>query len=61
MIEHMVKDLGIALDEAKKLNLNLPGLTLAEHLYSSLRKHGRGKDGTQALIIALEDAATYAR
>ena len=59
MIEHMTKDLGIALAEAERMELQLPGLALAHRLYSSLLRHGHGKDGTQALTLALEDAAKY--
>ena len=55
MIEHMAKDLGIALAEAKRMQLELPGLALAEHLYTGLLRHGHGKDGTQALVLALDD------
>jgi len=59
MIEHMAKDLGIALTEADRMGLTLPGLGLARRLYSSLLKHGHGRDGTQALVLALEDTAKY--
>ena len=52
-VEHFVKDLGIALNEAKRLGLCLPGLALANQLYLSLMAHGRGRDGTQALLLAL--------
>lgn len=52
-VEHFVKDLGIALAEAKRMNLCLPGLTLAEQLYVSLQAHGHGRSGTQALQLSL--------
>jgi len=29
IVEHFVKDMGIALDEANRMNLSLPGLALA--------------------------------
>ena len=32
-IDHFVKDLGIALSEARRMNLSLPGTALAEQLY----------------------------
>ena len=54
-VEHFLKDLGIALSEAKQLNLVLPGLALAEQLYISLAATGHGRDGTQALMLALAD------
>ena len=48
-VEHFVKDMGIALDEAKRMGLVLPGLALAHQLYMSLRNTGHGRDGTQSL------------
>lgn len=52
-VEHFIKDLGIALAEAKHMNLCLPGLALAQQLYVSLQAHGQGRSGTQALQLAL--------
>lgn len=49
-VKHFVKDLKIALDEAKKMNLELPSLALAEKMYEKLESKGNGEDGTQALI-----------
>ena len=54
-VEHFVKDLGIALDEAKRMKLSLPGLALANQLYLSLVAHGHGRSGTQALQLALAE------
>ena len=48
--EHFLKDLRIALDEAKRQELQLPSLALAEELYSRLVTRGFGKEGTQALV-----------
>jgi 3-hydroxyisobutyrate dehydrogenase len=59
MIEHMAKDLGIAVEEAERLGLSLPGLANARKLYDALLRHGHGRDGTQALILALEDVALH--
>jgi 3-hydroxyisobutyrate dehydrogenase len=53
MVDHLVKDLGIALAEAKRLRLALPGLALAHQLYVALQAQGRGRNGTQALVHAL--------
>ncbi len=53
IVDHMVKDLGIALAEAKRAQLALPGLALAEQLYVALQAQGRGRDGTQSLVHAL--------
>lgn len=52
-VEHFIKDMGIALDEAKRMGLALPGLALAHQLYLALRAQGHGRDGTHALQLAL--------
>jgi len=52
-VEHFIKDLGIALAEAGRLGLKLPGLALAEELYKQLADLGHGRSGTQALQWAL--------
>ncbi|KAF1305387.1 NAD(P)-dependent oxidoreductase [Enterococcus saccharolyticus] len=49
-VKHFVKDLKIALDEAKKMKIELPSTKLAEELYEKLEKQGYENDGTQALI-----------
>jgi len=50
-IKHFLKDLAIALGEAKRLDLELPGLALAQGLYRALTSTGTSVDaGTQALI-----------
>ena len=54
MIEHMAKDLGIAVSEAERLGLELPGLANARRLYDALLAAGHGRDGTQALVLALD-------
>jgi len=53
-VEHFVKDLGIALTEANRMKLALPGLSLASSLYSAVMAQGLEKKGTQALYKALE-------
>ena len=52
-VEHFVKDLGIALAEAERMKLALPGLALAHQLYVALAAQGHARDGTQALLLAL--------
>jgi 3-hydroxyisobutyrate dehydrogenase len=52
-VEHFIKDMGIALDESKRMGLSLPGLALAEQLYLALKAQGHARDGTQALHLAL--------
>ncbi len=53
-VEHFIKDMGIALEEAKRMNLALPGLALANQLYLAVKAQGYGKKGTHALMLALE-------
>lgn len=53
-VDHFVKDMKIALEEAKNVNLELPTLKLIESLYEEVQKQGKGKMGTQALYLALE-------
>jgi 3-hydroxyisobutyrate dehydrogenase len=53
-VEHFIKDMGIALSEAERMNLALPGLALVKQLYESVRALGYGRKGTQALYLALE-------
>ncbi|HEY1066176.1 MAG TPA: NAD(P)-dependent oxidoreductase [Pirellulales bacterium] len=52
-VEHFIKDMGIALSEAKRMGLSLPGLALANQLYVSVKAIGHGRDGTHALMLAL--------
>ncbi len=49
-VKHFVKDLKIALAEAEKMDIQLPGTSLAKELYEKLENQGHGNDGTQALI-----------
>jgi 3-hydroxyisobutyrate dehydrogenase len=49
-IEHFVKDMSIALAEAERMHLNLPGLALAKSLFERLKAQGYGRSGTQALF-----------
>jgi len=48
-IKHFIKDMTIALNEAEKMNLDLPGLTLAKQMYEKLAEMGEENSGTQAL------------
>ncbi len=54
-VEHFIKDMGIALEEARRRQLTLPGLTLAHQLYEKVQALGHGRSGTHALMLALED------
>ncbi len=52
-IDHFVKDLGIALVEARRMRLPLAGTALAEQLYIAAQAQGFGEKGTQALLATL--------
>jgi len=52
-VEHFIKDMGIALAEANRMDLSLPGLALAHQLYTALRAQGGGRKGTHALQLAM--------
>lgn len=54
-VEHFIKDMGIALAEAKRMGLSLPGLALSEQLYLSVKAKGWGRNGTHALMLALSE------
>ncbi|MEZ4827882.1 MAG: NAD(P)-dependent oxidoreductase [Bacteroidia bacterium] len=53
-VEHFVKDMEIALEEARRMNLALPGLALVHQLYKAVEAQGLGKKGTHSLTLALE-------
>lgn len=52
-IKHFVKDMGIALAEAKRMKIALPGLALVEQLYVAAMAQGLENMGTQALYTML--------
>jgi 3-hydroxyisobutyrate dehydrogenase len=60
-VEHFLKDMGIALEEARRMNLALPGLALARQLYVAVQAQGYGRKGTQALMLALEHLSNVQR
>jgi 3-hydroxyisobutyrate dehydrogenase len=53
-IKHFVKDMGIALAEARKMGIALPGLALVEQLYVAAMAQGLENMGTQGLFVALK-------
>jgi 3-hydroxyisobutyrate dehydrogenase len=53
-IRHFVKDMGIALLEAKKMRLSLPGLALVNQFYTAAMAQGLETDGTQGLYKVLD-------
>ncbi|MGF1579796.1 MAG: NAD(P)-dependent oxidoreductase [Gemmataceae bacterium] len=60
-VEHFIKDMGIALAESKRLGLAMPGLALAHQLYMSVQANGMAKNGTHALMLALEQMSGVKR
>jgi 3-hydroxyisobutyrate dehydrogenase len=52
-VEHFIKDMGIALDESRRMGLSMPGLALAHQLYLAVKAQGFGRNGTHALLLAL--------
>ena len=54
-VKHFIKDMGIAADESRQMELETPGLQLALSLYRKLADEGFGEDGTQALFRLFED------
>jgi 3-hydroxyisobutyrate dehydrogenase len=54
-VEHFLKDLGIALKEAERMNLQLPGLEQAIGLYNKVVELGHGRSSYHALLVAVED------
>lgn len=55
LIEHFLKDMAIVLEEARRMQLALPGLALAEQLYLAASAQGHGRRGTHGLLLALAD------
>ena len=63
-IRHFIKDLGIALDEAARLRLSLPGLALADQLYkaaASLSLEDLGTQGLYKVYAALHGVSSESR
>jgi 3-hydroxyisobutyrate dehydrogenase len=48
-IKHFIKDMKIAINEAERMDMPVPGLTLAKSLYDQLAEIGEEDSGTQAL------------
>ncbi len=53
-IKHFVKDMRIALDEARRMGVALPGLALAQQFYTSAMALGLENLGTQGLYKVFE-------
>lgn len=55
MVMHYLKDMGIALEESKRMNIALPGLALVESFYRAAAGRGWEKNGTQVLFRILDE------
>ena len=53
MIKHFIKDMAIALDEAERMELSLPGLALTQEFYKAASAQGLGELGTHGLYMVL--------
>ena len=49
-VKHIIKDMGIALESAAEMHLDLPGLANAKQLYDQVAARGWEDNGTQALF-----------
>lgn len=56
-VDHFIKDLGIALTEARRMKVVLPGAALAEQLYVAVSSRGLGQKGTQSLATVIAELA----
>lgn len=54
-VDHFVKDMSLALEEARRMELKLPGLELTHSLYRHVQALGYGRKGTHALMLALAE------
>ena len=60
-VEHFEKDLGIALDESRRMGVAMPGLALVRQFYVALKSQGHGRKGYPALLLALEELSGIRR
>lgn len=58
-VEHFIKDMGIALEESRRMGLSMPGLALAQQLYMAVKSQGHGRMGTHSLMHALSSLAGF--
>jgi 3-hydroxyisobutyrate dehydrogenase len=58
-VEHFIKDMGIALEESRRMGLSMPGLALAQQLYLAVKAQGHGRMGTHSLMHALSSMAGF--
>ncbi|WP_052222454.1 NAD(P)-dependent oxidoreductase [Clostridium homopropionicum] len=53
-VKHFVKDMNIAISEAKEMGISAPGLELSKSLYDKLVEEGKENKGTQVLFELLD-------
>ncbi|HPR87355.1 MAG TPA: NAD(P)-dependent oxidoreductase [bacterium] len=53
MIDLQQKDLRLALEAAREMQLPAPALALVQQLFTGCQAHGEGREGTQALVKSL--------
>jgi 3-hydroxyisobutyrate dehydrogenase len=58
LVEHLRKDLGLALAQAEDTEITLPGAETAYTLYDMLYQIGGARLGTQAISLLYQDEAT---
>ncbi len=54
-VKHFVKDVGIALEAAEEMDIDLPGVELARMLFQEVAEMGFGDAGTQALFAIWDE------
>lgn len=52
-VEHFIKDMGIVLEESRRMGLSMPGLAMGHQLYLAVQAQGHGRLGTHSLQLAL--------
>jgi len=60
-VEHFEKDLGIALDESRRMGIVMPGLALVRQFYVGLKALGHERKGYHALLLVLEELSGVKR
>lgn len=57
MIDLQQKDLRLAIEAAREMQLPAPALNFVHQLFAGCQAHGEGREGTQALVKSLERLA----
>jgi 3-hydroxyisobutyrate dehydrogenase len=58
MVDLQVKDLRLVAEAMRDANLHLPASPLVKSLFEHLQQTGHGRDGTQALYLAVKEQST---